>query len=143
MLSELDRKRIDTDPTHRLYFCRVRLGFTRKTAYKHMVILILGQAIGKLSPIDKGADLSEITCRAAQLLLKSPWHGVGQRLTRTWMRAAGISPEATGVILAMSTLRDKHLGPLGALAKEHNRKGPMKQSLKMGLCLARHTERTV
>jgi|GEM_PF-3969695 len=94
-------------PFPRGYFLRVNLRRSITTAYKNMIILMLGKTIIKRSLIDKGEDFLKGDFHTHFLLQASLSSGyIG--LPCSGMTATGISPKVGRMVFTGCTLLQKH-----------------------------------
>jgi hypothetical protein len=135
---------IDCDPPHLLHLTRVGLGHTLDFTHEDMVVLEFDETVWKFRPIDERADLRKALRRAAQLLTQTPEASILEFVAYAWVRAAGVRPEATGVIFGEGALRetDLHLA-VGILSREHDGKRTVEQTLPMGTFLGGLTDLSV
>lgn len=73
-----------------------------------MVILVFVEGIMEPMEIDKAADLPQ-GAGNAQFFHQAGFGGGNAFLPHPWMRAAGIGPQAAGMVLARGTLLQQQL----------------------------------
>ena len=106
---------------------------------QHMVVLIFVQAVGKAVKIDKAADLPQRAGRP-QLLRHTGLRRGNRLLPRAGMGAAGIGPQAAGVVLPCRPFLQQQLP---VIIDEEYREGPVQQRCGMGFGLPRRANGTV
>ena len=86
-----------------LHFIAIRKGHGICNACEHVIEFVLGETIIKARLIDKIETVSEATLHT-HFLLQPPVRSRGYGLSRAGMAAAGVGPQAGGVILISGPL---------------------------------------